>query len=382
MSDHEPAFDVAAVRGVFEGLRPTGPSDPLRALYRYARLGTGLPRRKRFQDLCEEMARRGDPLLCAATAQLQLLSFGSWIRDPRDWSGSRGGEEERVASLARHLMARYDVPRFLDTVFSRGLTGLLFVRLFEYVARGRSMRLAVRHGLLPRTMTRRAQHIFLRTPRYLDVIEGIRRAQVLSYGGTPELAREIALRFGRTMSPDEPRLASILRWLVAHPMPTEHVVPALDYVHHQLRYTPEYSLRGRTAASLLRAMHAWHDRLAPPRYVLPEHYEPSGFEGASFEIGRDRWTAREILTGADLQAEGNRQRHCVVTYSSDIVCGRCSIWVLESDGSDQKSHVTIEVDNESRTIVQARRAYNALPDRRERLALECWAACAGLRIRI
>ena len=71
---------------------------------------------------------------------------------------------EQFGSLARHLLARYDVPAFLDAAWRDGLTaeGVRHQGWFKHVGRGENIRTA---DDLPIPMTKRMAHHFLQTPQ-------------------------------------------------------------------------------------------------------------------------------------------------------------------------------------------------------------------------
>ena len=68
---------------------------------------------------------------------------------------------------------------------------------------------------LPIVMTRRMQHVFLRTPDHLSVDEGFRRAEVIGLGGDPALAAAvIATRLGHDFA-DRGFWRTVITWLIA-----------------------------------------------------------------------------------------------------------------------------------------------------------------------
>ena len=70
-------------------------------------------------------------------------------------------------------------------------------------------------------------------------------------------------------------------------------------------------------------------------------------------------------------------RHCVYSYSSWCSRGRVSIWSLRCNDTRQ---LTLEVNNQSCAIVQARGICNAGPTVVQRREMGRWASFAGLRV--
>ena len=91
------------------------------------------------------------------------------------------------------------------------------------------------------------------------------------------------------------------------------------------------------------------------------------------------WTVEEILTMRALQAEGNAMKHCVSSYWYNIVNGGTSIWSLQKNGVRM---LTIEVNNPSWTVVQARGKCNAPPTPKEKLIMMKWASKNRVRLRM
>jgi hypothetical protein len=90
----------------------------------------------------------------------------------------------------------------------------------------------------------------------------------------------------------------------------------------------------------------------------------------------------EILTPQRLREEGAEQSHCVASYEGVVRAGQTSIWSLGMNCASGfvKRALTVEVENASRTIVQARGKCNRLPDLAELRILGLWAHENALRL--
>jgi hypothetical protein len=92
------------------------------------------------------------------------------------------------------------------------------------------------------------------------------------------------------------------------------------------------------------------------------------------------WRIRELLTAAELTAEGRAMRHCVASYAGSCASGRCSIWAMEVESHDSiEKRQTIEV-NRQRVIVQCRGRFNARPTPQDVEMLRRWATAERLVI--
>ncbi len=105
-----------------------------------------------------------------------------WLRPFDGWEPPEAEPGEQFGSLARHLLARYDVPSFLDVAWFAGLTpeGVRQLGWFKHVGRGENLRTA---GDLPIPLSKRMAHHFLQAPPGLGIPAAFRRAQVLGMGG-------------------------------------------------------------------------------------------------------------------------------------------------------------------------------------------------------
>ena len=93
------------------------------------------------------------------------------------------------------------------------------------------------------------------------------------------------------------------------------------------------------------------------------------------------WTITELLTSRALVVEGRAMRHCVATYGECCARRQTSIWSMQVENQRGRHRVlTIEVDLLNRTLCQARRKCNRLPQTVEREVMGRWAAQEGLKV--
>lgn len=325
-----------------------------------------------------------------------------WLRPLGDWSPQTHNTRRQFASLARHLFAEWPVPVFMDSVWFMG-NGREAVRRqgwFLHVGKGQSVRTAD----LPLPYTKRMAHHFMQAPADLTADAALRWGQVRALGGTERLARALLGTRLAGWSEHEGFWATVIAFLVAHPMlDLAQVGPIIDYVHQQ-RFVPQnvfvapgvverrgpaqpnFTMKGRTPASLLRQVEVWHRTLAKVQQPKAE-WPPSGIAGFEFVEGDARagtlkvWTLTELLSTRALVAEGRQMKHCVATYTHSCASGACSIWALEAETFEGRVKVlTVEVQNASRLICQARGKCNVLPGEKHRGLLRRWAEQAGLTL--
>jgi hypothetical protein len=196
------------------------------------------------------------------------------LRPVETWPGCRGSVLCVVASLARHLLARYAVPKFLASIWfgDDGPTSRARRRWYIEHARGRRFR----DLALPVAMTRRMEHLFLASPDHLSVARAMRQAELRALGASPDLERAVlATRLGEHLSNGR-FWRTVLHFFLRvsdglDPATVGPIVDFLQAVRHRSVETlteagpvlvppprPGFSMKGRTLASMLRLVERWH----------------------------------------------------------------------------------------------------------------------------
>jgi hypothetical protein len=360
-------------------------------------------------SLLKPTSGRGQPGWVASLFLLNRLTnlairHSHWIRPSETWQPPAGNLRPVFRSLAAHLLTHYPVPGFMDSAWdlSDGPEGFREQAWFIRLGRGASFRSLN----LPLALTRRMEHFLRQARDHYSVSQALRYAETRGLGGGEKLAREIAVgRLGQRIEhPDFWR--TVLRFFVAHPdMAMDRVNPIVDFIHankfagDQVLTTegvesqnpprPSFSMEGRTLKSILRLVSAWHADLGITKDAPWCSWRRSGIQPYRFLEkhsieGEDRdWSIVELLDSTALHSEGRAMRHCVYTYVNRCRSGETTIWSLRLRASGQeKRMVTIEVDPNKHSIIQARAKCNRWPGSRSGEIIRQWAAWAGLRLEI
>ncbi len=341
-----------------------------------------------------------------ANALLALAAHHrDWVRPLEHWRAGSHNAGRQFRSLLRHLVARYDVPEFLDAAWFEGLTteGVNHQRWYKHVASGRNIRTV---DDLPIPLTKEQAHHFLHAPDDFDIPSAFRWAVIIDLGGDERLVRSVLrTRIGTAFGAEE-FWRSVFRFFIAHPMlDHSHHGPIVDFLLHQkflpsipnplvdqpgqpplIPPQPNLCVKGRTPESLLRAVGEWHRSLCTGRAVPATTWGPSGFPALIHEEGPGEDARRneivELLTSEELIAEGGVMHHCVASYAGSCASGRTSIWSLRKrlESSRVVRQATIEVSNRQRRIVQVRRRWNKLPTRGDLSILVRWGDAGGPKL--
>jgi len=289
-----------------------------------------------------------------------------WLQAPEEWTPETEDARGQVGSLARHLFGRYALPVFLDAAWLSGFGGFAEEQREWFVHLGRGGKLeAIR---FPMPMTHRAAHHFLLAPEEFTVVAAMRYGQIRSLDGSEGLARAVAETFLAELQSDEPFWLSVLHFLVNHPqVPLRQVGPVLDYLQCRkfgAAGDPTFTMKGRTAEALLRSLEEWHEALARLTGGKKRRtWKPTGIEPLDrvqkdpFSVAMCHRRIVEITDTLSLAEEGRALRHCVRSYADACYKGTTSIWSLRltfSDNPTPRRLLTIQVNNQRRSIVQVR----------------------------
>ena len=311
--------------------------------------------------------------------------YKHWLRDPADWQPDAFDPGRQFATLARHLVARYDVPTFMDAAWMRGRSEWAQRQQgwFLHIACGGN----IRTSDLPVSFTKKMAHHFLLASPDLTIEEAIRWGQVVGQGGSNALAGAVISRLGASYD-NEPFWSSVIQFFIGNAVDPERVGPLVDYVE-MLKFLPQesyrpggeleikpppepnFSVRGRSLDKLIGQMEAWHE------YLAREDRAPK-VEWRKAEIGnfvheeidtrngrRVTWTITELLSQRELSAEGAELHHCVSVYAKNCRNGKTTIWSLQVKAGKGRPRrlATVEVDPKTRKVTQLRGRYNMMPDK-------------------
>ncbi len=324
----------------------------------------------------------------------------SWIRPLEAWKVRKHNRDRQFSELARHLLAAYEVPLFMDSVWFNG--NEVHQNWFKHIGAGQNIRTA---RDIPIPLTKKMAHHFLKAPKHYTVEEALRWGQVYALGGDKYLVDALRqTRLTQVFDNDDFWL-SVIRFFIGNPMlDVSHVHPIIDYIWHQ-RYEnrrvfvergvaremgpaqPNFSMRGRTPETLLRQVEEWHGELGRESKGRELEWHGSGIgdfhrlEGSEASRNMKFWSIRELLSSEELIDEGRALQHCVSSYARSCHTGRSSIWSLEiEDENGCRKILTIEVAPRQKVIRQVRGRRNRLPTPGEKVLLRRWAAQEGLQI--
>lgn len=309
-----------------------------------------------------------------------------WLCDPSEWRPESHNARKQFASLARHLLSKYDVPSFMDVAWflSADQNAHQQQKWFVEVGTGSN----IRKMDIPLTLTKKMAHLFLHAPDEYTIYEAFRWGQILGLGGEEALVRAVnGTRLGDSFE-HEDFWHTVIHFFVNNPMlDPDEVGPLVDFIQNQ-KYEPReevvdgetielppeqpnFAIKARSMNKLLHQMEMWHRGLTrkerlPSRVWAPSEITPLQWAQTD-KYGNElaQWTITEILNTRELQAEGRHMHHCVGSYAKNCKNGNISVWSMQvtpTDAGETHRVMTIAVQNRSNKITQARGKCNALPN--------------------
>lgn len=323
-----------------------------------------------------------------------------WIREIHNWKPGNRNVGRQISHFLRFLFAKYPVPTFMDEAFLKNQE--THIKWFIHIGQGGNIR---KVQALPFPLTKKMAHYFIQAPNQCTIHEALRFGQVLGLGGDRILARYIlASNLGRSFENVE-FWQSFIQFLINNPaMDKNQIDPIIDYIRYQKFASrrvyggqgeivqidppqPNFSMKGRTVNTLLKATEEWHKSLGQERELVGATWKPHQIP--DFELIENKgkknekvYRIQQLLTGPELQAEGSKLHHCVASYAYDCKHGQVSIWSLNVTFNDpigtHKKLITIEVNRKHDKIVQIRGKYNRWANKMEMDIIEQWAMETGL----
>lgn len=337
----------------------------------------------------------------------------------------------RRAAIAIHLFGKFPVPRHLAEVWTtpvipstRGERG--YVR-FAYNERAEEQRtangfkdpeeiariewyIAVATGgslhklHTNRIFTKKETHAFVNCPLRLSFREAMIYAlgkshtndvgiltrlaksklaenTVLTNANPPALLTPNRVAYARQAA-SLPFWKDVVRFFAVNPVPIARMNDLLDFLAYRFQEDHDFNLKGRNVESLTGQMQQWHRDLGRVKRMGNRTWngidipDSTYARDAKVEWRKDaEWKFRQLKTSKTLADEGNKMHHCVYSYQTLCITGKCAIWSLTRN--DDRA-ITLEMRGND--VVQIRGYANRTARPHEMAAIRQWAADHGVQI--
>lgn len=151
--------------------------------------------------------------------------------------------------------------------------------------------------------------------------------------------------------------------------------PMIDYINHEYRQNPTYSLKGRSWNSLVTRMEAWHVQY---RYGYQQYYQwkQGGLEPLNHQKGEVVYKIIELTDSLALTDESAKMSHCVYSYAYRCFQGDIRIYSLRTyeirEGKSVETGRLLTIEVSGKSIVQARKRFNVYPDNTDKEMVSLW----------
>ncbi len=334
-----------------------------------------------------------------ANALCEIARFQHlWVRPLEDFVPKSYNIHRMVESLYHHLLNRYPVPVFFFNSLLQPPTEVEKSKrdevLLSQIRIGQGTSVRSDFVFKPFTLTSQGCHWFLCGPDVYSYCRAMRWAQVKSYGASDGLAHAIVCCSSKVLA-HEPFWATVFQFLARQPMfdPSE-ARTIIDYVCHTKFFVerqpdgtiraaqPQFEIKGRTVQSLMRAAHTWHGEMNRARSGLRK-WQKSLLQHYLAESKSCDYTVTELCDSKELQLEGRAHSHCVASYAAACASGSHAIFSCQRYdklSTERKRILTIQVDMKAKQIIQARGAFNRLPDGESEQLVKGFAYLNNLKI--
>lgn len=312
-----------------------------------------------------------------------ISSFGNkTVRPIEDWTKDSLTPDGQLASLIRHLFAKYDVPQFMEYVFAE--SSIIHMHWYIQLGRGDSVQQLC---AFPVAFTGKMAHEFRNTPGSVYTIEqAIRRAQAIGLGADTAMAETIAWSPALEDIKNATLRTAAIRFAVKSVTPGgfAEMQTVLGYIAEISTADKTYSLKGRTWASVLKAANDLAaDKAARLAAQEKADWAPAHVGNYAAVQGEDIFKIVQLLTAEELYEEGHEMSHCVAEYDHDCAEGRIAIFSLRKfakGGDSYDTLATLEVVLDEKELVQAQAKFNECISAEAEVHVLAWAKKENLTI--
>ncbi|MFN8673798.1 MAG: PcfJ domain-containing protein [Candidatus Sericytochromatia bacterium] len=318
-----------------------------------------------------------------------FLTMFDWVKELDNWKPKVKGIENIFYSLIEHLLVKYKIPRFFYSVFYYEVNrkNNHDLNLFYKLATGESLFDLSKSNYFNAKLNRKMCHLLMKKNENLSIYQATRYAQLKIFGADKKIINAVLNHdISTDFYKEEDFIFTLLEWLakqkdVLH----KDISDLIDYFLFKYRENKDFSMKGRTLKPSLELVKKWKVEENYKSDTI--NYIPSGFKDFSLNTNKivfqsyqeDFWKIEEILSSEKLLEEGRKMHHCVFTYSDEIESRETSIWSVKQN---KKRLLTIEVNNESKRILQIKGKFNRLPDKDETEIVKNWAIENNLILKV
>ncbi len=329
------------------------------------------------------------------------------IREFSSWKTPRSNSEEVIMqSLFTHLYVAYKLPR----VLVRKIPAILNKNLKEWEGK-LLLALAEGKGLhtlktMPIDCNSKMNYFFTRAPEDYTLLEAFAWAKLKSSKAGERFSSILARKLFKNPEQKWPKwiaefmgfiqrnsdisgkeINDILSFIVFQKETKYQIaLPGVSYKIKLDPLFPNFSFKGKTIASAMRDVSEWKKYLLLSKQMGEIGSLPVSTTKAFTHrtTSQKCYSFKQILTVKELTLEGKKMKHCVACYVDECLDKSSSIWSVQvrfSNGKT-KSVLTIELEEEDKSLAQVRGLSNRDASQEEMTAVKAWAEKESLKINL
>lgn len=308
-----------------------------------------------------------------------------WIRDINDWKPIKSKKSEVVIiSLIQHLFFKYEMPKFLCSIFFNEKLhkeNSLFQTILQIGKTGSFKKCLKENKDLPLLTNKEYNELFRfnqlkvfeRTFNAIYLKNRIKNKNIIAEYELSEKGNKIPNDF----------LVSFLLYIDEQTMfDITQMWPLYDYILHKKReYENEnkvFQFKGRALYKLMREMENWHRELGKNKTDFYWEKNENIYDYKYEYINKNTdyvegvVIIEELTSSHDLRKEGRALNHCVASYARSCKKGVSSIFSYKEKAFEDKFKNVLTIEVRNNNVVQVRGKNNRMPTEAEKNHVSNW----------
>ena len=277
-----------------------------------------------------------------------------WKKDLNNFKGGKN-TEKRIQELYQYLLDGYSIPNGAFNLIYKGEINTV-IRLIQ----GESFKKAISTSIV---YSKKRTKEILKLLQNNTLETAIRRSQIRWLAIEQYESAIIKISDFRKEGLEDLK-KDFLEFLKKGEFFDSNLIDQLwDYTKENA-INPKFNFKGRSFNNYLIGMETWHKELTGLKVEKDYKWDSLDYINHEETIGeyedkKSRYT-KEIISYGELFNEGKKQKHCIASYGSSCRNGNKSIISIREKDSTCKISIlaTFEINNHTKTIVQAKMKFN------------------------
>lgn len=309
------------------------------------------------------------------------LFHQNFQRTPRSLNIKTQGSVAQFHEMVEHLLVKFDTPLFLRNSW---LDKAKWKERFWYMQLGTGS--SVRDLTdFPVEVSKKMAGFFREANENHTVDQAILWARMRANGGDKDHARILSysLFLNHFSHEDKNGLYTIQFFALYPAVEIWQLNQYIEYIADQFKNDPNFNLKGKTIQSIAAASEVYLKQKRKDE-MMERNWNESGIpvlEGEDAERDGLKWKIFELTNAWELHEEGEALHHCIGDYVEECQSGESAIFSLrefDTRADDWKRMCSVEIEMETKKVIEARAVNNEIPDKQMQDYLFQWFQVAKL----